>query len=94
MNLPAMIFRWEPHSIGLAALARRAETAFAATASVRQVRLAELSNEIFAQHRWCGAGVLTIGGVSALAMAQALLPRYALWPRRSPSPTSGSRPGT
>ena len=39
------------------------------------------------------AGALTIGGVSALAMAQTLCP-VMRWPRRSPSPTSGSRPGT
>ena len=39
------------------------------------------------------AGALTIGGASALAMAQALLPPMH-WPKRSPSPTSGSRLGT
>src|SRR6266852_8257848 len=37
------------------------------------------------------AGALTIGGVSALAMAQACCPAMR-WPRRSPSPISGSRP--
>ena len=41
MNLPATIFRYEPHSIGLTALARLAETAFGGTAGARQVRLAE-----------------------------------------------------
>ena len=39
------------------------------------------------------AGVLTIGGVSALATAGRCCPAMR-WPRRSPSPTSGSRPGT
>jgi hypothetical protein len=41
MNLPAMIFRYEPNSVGLAALTGLAEMAFARTASARQVRLAE-----------------------------------------------------
>jgi hypothetical protein len=41
MNLPDMIFGHEPHSIGLAALTRLAETAFTKTAGALQVRLAE-----------------------------------------------------
>jgi hypothetical protein len=39
------------------------------------------------------AGLLTVGGVSALAMAQAMLPRYALAQTISFT-TSASRPAT
>ena len=41
MNLPAMIFRHEPNSVGLAALTGLAEMAFAGTAGAKKVRLAE-----------------------------------------------------
>jgi len=41
MNLPAMIFGYELHSIGLAALARIAEAVFVRAAGAQWVRLAE-----------------------------------------------------
>ena len=41
MNLPAMIFRYEPRQTGLVGLRRLAESECAATAGARRVRLGE-----------------------------------------------------